>query len=111
MTTVTLEILPSGSISGFSSAGHAGYAESGSDIVCAAVSAILQTAYLGLAEVAGLSLGMEMKDGYMAVILEKSLSDNSRHDADIILETMRKGLISLKNAYPEYLNIDERRCN
>lgn len=32
--------------------GHAGYAEYGNDIVCAAVSAILQTAQLGLIKLA-----------------------------------------------------------
>lgn len=32
--------------------GHAEYAEHGKDIVCAAVSAILQTAQLGLSEIA-----------------------------------------------------------
>lgn len=110
MTTVTLDILPSGRISGFCSKGHAGYAESGSDIVCAGVSAILQTAYLGLTKVARLFAGLEMKDGEMTVVLERGLSEPERHDADIILETMRQGLLSLKEAYPEYLKIDERRC-
>jgi len=110
MTTVTLDILPSGHISGFRATGHAGFAESGSEIVCAAISAILQTAYCGLTQVAGLFVGLEMKDGCMTVILERELSERERHDADVILETMRQGLLSLKEAYPEYLNIDERRC-
>lgn len=111
MTTVTLDILPSGKISGFCSKGHAGYAEPGSDIVCAGISAILQTAYLGLTRVAELFAGLEMEDGEMTVVLERALSEPQRREADIILETMRQGLLSLKEAYPEYLNIDERRCN
>ena len=40
-----------GSIIGFAAQGHSGYAESGSDIVCAAVSALTQTCELGLEEV------------------------------------------------------------
>lgn len=111
MTSVILDILPSGSITSFCSNGHSGYAESGSDIVCSAISAILQTAYIGLTQVAGLFAGLEMNDGEMSVILERELSDPDRHDADIILNTMRQGLLSLKEAYPEYLNIIERRCN
>ncbi len=111
MTTVILDILPSGQISGFCSKGHAKYAEPGSDIVCAGISAILQTAYLGLTRVAKLFAGLEMKDGEMTVVLERALPERERREADIILETMRQGLLSLKEAYPEYLNIDERRCN
>lgn len=113
MTTVTLDLLPSGSIAGFTSAGHARFAKSGSDIVCAGISAILQTAYLGLKEISGLFVGMEMneKKGYMKLVLERDLSQTQRHDADIILNTMRLGLLSLGEAYPDYLNIVERRCN
>lgn len=36
------------------SIGHTGYAEEGYDIVCAAVSSVLQTALLGLLNVAGI---------------------------------------------------------
>ena len=113
MTTVTLDLLPSGSISGFCSKGHAGLAPSGEDIVCAGISAILQTAYLGLKEVAGLFVGMEMDEnaGRMTLVLERELPDQQRHNADIIFNTMRLGLLSLKEAYPDYLNIVERRCN
>ena len=41
--------------------GHSGYAEIGSDIVCAAVSAVSQSSVLGLMEVLKLSIGLEMK--------------------------------------------------
>ncbi|MBR1607087.1 MAG: ribosomal-processing cysteine protease Prp, partial [Clostridia bacterium] len=40
MTRVTLYHDAEGRLSGFSCKGHAGYAEAGSDIVCAAVSAL-----------------------------------------------------------------------
>lgn len=111
MTTVTIDVLPSGRISGFCSTGHAGFSETGTDIVCAGISAILQTAYLGLSKVAGLFVGLEIDDGEMTVVLERGLSESERHDADIILETMRQGLLSLSKAHPEYLTITERRCN
>ena len=43
-----------GRITGFSCSGHSGYAEEGSDIVCAAISALTQGAVIGLKEVIGL---------------------------------------------------------
>ena len=112
MTTVTIDRLPSGSITAFRSSGHAGYAASGSDIVCAAISAILQTAALGLREVAGLfiALVMDEEQGEMEVILERELSPQQRNQADIILNTMRLGLLSLQSARPDNLKIVERRC-
>lgn len=112
MTTVTLDMLPSGSITAFRSSGHSGYAPSGSDIVCAAISAILQTAVLGLREVAGLFVACEMDEeqGEMEVILERDLAPTQRNTADIILNTMRQGLLSLQLARPDNLKIVERRC-
>ena len=53
MTRITLFRSRSHAI-GFEAEGHTGYAEEGSDIVCAAVSALTQGAVIGLKEVIGL---------------------------------------------------------
>jgi uncharacterized protein YsxB (DUF464 family) len=55
MLTVTAKHGPSGLYS-ISSEGHAGFAEEGQDIVCAAVSALMQALSVGLEEV------IELKD-------------------------------------------------
>ena len=112
MTTVTLSLNDSGSIVGFFSKGHAGFGQSGRDIVCAGISAILQTAALGLTQVASLSAGVEIDEqrGEMTLLLERDLSEEGRRAADIILNTMRLGLLSLREAYPRNLKIVERRC-
>lgn len=39
---------------GIKASGHSGYAEAGSDVVCSAVSVLLQTLELGLSDVLGL---------------------------------------------------------
>ena len=51
MTAIIVE-KANGKILSVEASGHTGYAESGEDIVCAALSAIIQTAALGLTEVA-----------------------------------------------------------
>lgn len=55
MTEVTF-FRRNGKLLGFSSEGHSGYADEGSDIVCAAVSAVTQTAAIQAEEV------LHMKD-------------------------------------------------
>jgi uncharacterized protein YsxB (DUF464 family) len=110
MTTVTLDLLPSGSIARVYSSGHAGYAAQGEDIVCAGISAILQTAVLGLREYLGLSVAVEMQEGELELILERDLPQPQRGQADIVLGTMRLGLESLRLSYPDHLQIIERRC-
>lgn len=49
MTEITV-FLKDGKPIGFDAHGHTGYAECGEDIVCAAVSAITQTAAMGVSE-------------------------------------------------------------
>ena len=49
MTEITV-FLKGGKPIGFDAHGHTGYAECGEDIVCAAVSAITQTAAMGVSE-------------------------------------------------------------
>ena len=49
---------------GFKAQDHAGYAREGSDIVCAAISALTQTTVVGLNEVVGVSCQWEVDDGF-----------------------------------------------
>ena len=53
MTRCILYLDSTGNYTGFSVRGHAGYAEAGSDIVCAAVSALTTTCVNAMESVAG----------------------------------------------------------
>jgi len=96
-------------ISGFEIKGHAGYAEEGSDIVCSAVSAIAQTALLGLQQVAGLTFPFIREKGWMKCILPKDISAEKRRDSRIILDTMYVGIKSMVKGYSKYIIIEERQ--
>ena len=52
MITVTL-FNKNGRITGVRAVGHSDLAESGNDILCAAVSTLVQTAYLAISDIAG----------------------------------------------------------
>lgn len=109
MITVILK-RRSGSITSFEAFGHAHSGEAGNDVVCAAVSAILQTAQLGLSEYLKLPIGVsidEGEDNEMLVLLEREIAPELREKADIILETMRLGLMSVALNGSQYLKIVE----
>ena len=54
---------------GFEMSGHSGYAEDGSDIICAAVSSCAYMTANTLTEIVGLDPEIKVKDGYMKLIL------------------------------------------
>ena len=90
-------------ITGFECTGHAGFAEEGSDIVCAAVSILTTTCVNALETVAGLTPHVSAASGKMIL----ALPDGGGHDAQVILKTMRQGLKDLTNAYPDYVLLKE----
>lgn len=92
---------------GFQVTGHAGYAEWGQDIVCAAVSALTQTTVLGLRDVVGLGdrLTEEVRAGFLTCRLPERLTAAERAQAKLLLATLRAGLIAIAQAYPGYLEI------
>ncbi|HAW49657.1 TPA: ribosomal-processing cysteine protease Prp [bacterium] len=85
----------------FRAKGHSGYKKKGEDIVCAGVSAILQTTLLGLSKHLNMRLDVIKEEGYLEVkILDEPLST-----ASSILEAMLLGLLEIKDKYPKYLEI------
>ena len=88
--------------------GHSDYAEHGMDIVCAALSSVVQTAVLGLMQVAGISVGYEIDEdrGYLKAVLPDKVTDKQAHDADIILKTAYLGASDLYEQFSDYINVE-----
>lgn len=98
-----------GRLAGFTCTGHAGFAEAGSDIVCSAVSALTQTAVLGLAEVAHIPAGDSVReDGYLRCEVGTDATDAQRKDAALLLDTLAAGLRAVDESYPGYLKFTDR---
>ena len=93
-----------GQWTGFECVGHAGYAEEGQDIVCAAVSILTTTCANALESVAGITPQVQASKGKMVL----SLPRDAGHDAQVILRTMRQGLRDLAEEYPRYFQLIER---
>lgn len=105
MIAVTVRRNQQGQIEGFTVQGHAGYAQRGYDIVCAAVSALTQTAVWGLRERAGLPLQVEVREGWLFCQLPPHLGREERLKADLLLETMLDGLQQVAQLHPDRLSI------
>lgn len=91
-------------------AGHSGYAGAGSDIVCAAVSAVVQTAIQGVERVAGCAA--RVTTGEALIEAEVSPPD-PRHaaarwdQAQAILETMVMGLREIEDGRGRYVRVED----
>ncbi len=88
--------------------GHTGYGEAGEDIVCAAVSTLLQSALLGLLQVVGINVkfSVDEQKGSLRFTLPQNLSLQERHDADIVLNTMLCGIQDIYTEYSDYINLE-----
>ncbi len=90
-----------GRLSSFLAEGHAGWAESGTDVVCAAVSALLQGAWLGLAEVASVTVDGERTSGRLR--LSWPQADRERPDVTAITETAARSIERLALQFPAHV--------
>ena len=103
MTAVTFFRDETG-LSGFRAKGHSGYAEEGSDIVCAAVSALTQTAEMGLRKVARAKVQTVLDEEGASLevrLLEKD--GEAWRAAQVILRTLEEGILDIEQQYPEFV--------
>lgn len=106
MTIVKLQRI-AGKITTVECDGHTMYGEEGEDIVCAALSSIVQTAVLGLMTIVGINVNLVRDNikGYLKITLPP-LEVALRHDADIILETMLLGIADLYEGYSDFIELE-----
>jgi uncharacterized protein YsxB (DUF464 family) len=90
-------------LSSFFASGHAGWADAGQDVVCAAVSTLLQAAWLGLDEVAGIAVEGAREAGR----LELSWPEAARSDPGVraIVETVARSIETLAAQYPAHVKV------
>ncbi|MDR3259625.1 MAG: ribosomal-processing cysteine protease Prp [Fusobacteriaceae bacterium] len=108
MTTVRI-YRKNGKIIRYRSYRHSGYNIIGNDIVCAALSIILQTPLGGMQDVLQIDPQYIMgDDGYLDVNMENVSNKDKMKEADILLETMFVMLKELKKEYPKNLKLVEK---
>ena len=89
---------------GFVITGHAGYAESGQDIVCAGVSALAQATRFTLNRFN--NIVSDAREGNMSVHIT-----NPNEDSHIIMEVLENGLYNISKEFPNHLSLKIERTN
>jgi uncharacterized protein YsxB (DUF464 family) len=90
-----------GRLSSFVAQGHAGWAEHGSDVVCAAVSTLLQAAWLGLVEVAGVEAEGSRSAGRLTLAWPADACE--REDVRAIVGTAALSVERLAAQFPDHV--------
>ena len=94
-------------ITGFSVSGHSGYAEAGSDIVCAAISAVVTMAEATINDVCGAKAKVRVKEEDAKITLTLPTSCDEEDAVQAVLAGMLLTLCSLREDYPDYIEVLE----
>ena len=94
-------------ITGFSVSGHSGYAEEGSDIVCAAISAVVTMAEATINDVCGAKAKVRVKEDDARITLTLPASCDEEETVQAVLSGLMLTLISLREDYPDYIEVLE----
>lgn len=88
--------------------GHTDFDEYGKDIACSAVSFMSQTVILALNEVCGIDkkdINFKIEDGFLAMARTFDLPKEQVEKAEIVMQTMITGYISLAKEYPDNITL------
>jgi uncharacterized protein YsxB (DUF464 family) len=107
MVAVKFKMDRQGRYRGFTFSGHAGYAEPGFDIVCAAISILSHTFMAGLEAIVKLPLQIKADEssGYLDCTWVKH--DDKLEQIQLLVETMRLGLSEIQEQYPDHISLCE----
>ena len=94
-------------ITGFSVSGHSGYSEAGSDIVCAAISAVVTMAEATINDVCGAKAKVRVKEADARITRTLPASCDEEDSVQAVLAGMMLTLCSLRDDYPDYIEVLE----
>ena len=91
--------------------GHSGYAESGKDIVCSAISVLLESLINGLTEVVKISPQyiIDEEIPHLSVTIPSSLDAKKDEQAQILMQTTYLGIKNVANGYSKFIKIKEKQ--
>ena len=94
-----------GSYISFQSEGHAGYAEEGQDIICAAVSALVINAVNSLEQLTGDRIQAKERDGFVSFSFTKPITEGGT----LLMDSLVLGLTEIEHSYSKrYLKVKVR---
>ena len=108
MTTITFRS-EGGRIIGFDSQGHSGYAEEGSDIVCAAISSTISLVVATINDVLGLAASVKVResDASISFRLPGGLGQTAESTCQALLTGLMLYYTELHDAFPDNIEVLE----
>lgn len=110
MIKITIEKINQNIVS-IQATGHSGYANSGHDIVCSAVSTLLQTLIVGLSEIAKVDIdySIDEQTPSLFVGLKNNLTNEQMNNAQLLMKTTRLGIEQIADGYGKFIKIKEKQ--
>ena len=112
MITVTLYRMPDGFVRQVIAKGHAGYAQTGQDIICAAISVIAQTTIGSLQDLAHLDIRFVLQDGHIELELPDpaGMQPEKHLIARTLTESLVIGCLQVRDSYgKQYVRVKESK--
>ena len=92
-------------ITGFTVSGHSGYEESGKDIVCAYVTAVVTMAEATINDVCGAKAKVRVGENEARITLKLPKSCDEEETVQAVLAGMMLTLCGLRDDYPDYIEV------
>ena len=92
---------------GFSVSGHSGYAEAGSDVICAAGTAIVRFAEATLNDILGVGAKVRVDEEKALISLKLPANYEDEEAVQAVLDGMMLTLASLRDENPDYIEVME----
>ena len=96
-----------GRITGFCVSGHSGYGETGTDVVCAAVTTAVTFAEATINDVLGANAKTRVNDEEARVTLTLPANCEDEDAVQAVLTGMMLTLCNLRDEYPDYIEVLE----
>lgn len=106
MTTVTF-FTEGKRLVGFQVKGHSGYADEGSDIVCAAITSAVRLTECAVNDVLGLEASVKAKGDTVSLKLPGGLGQTNESTCQTLLTALMLYLAELHEEYPENIIVVE----
>ena len=92
---------------GFTAQGHSGYAEAGSDIVCAAVTSAIRMTECAVNDVLCLEASVKVREDSVSLRLPGGLSQSNESTCQTLLTALMLYLTELHEEYPQHILVVE----
>lgn len=100
MTTITFHSVGE-RLTGFTVTGHSGYAEAGTDIVCAAITSAVRLVECAVNDVLGLAAAVKVRGDTITLKLPGGLGDYNEQTCQTLLASLMLYLTQLQEEHPE----------